>query len=129
VVPSPEVLDRVAARHALAAEPRDPGDRLAGPARYHRLDDGPGLIGTIAPVSHRFCGSCNRLRVSADGRAHGCLFRDDPLDLTPWLRAGDRAGLAAALREVAWRKPARHDLTEDGTRRGGRPVPMSRLGG
>lgn len=129
VLPAAEVLARIGAVHALEAMPRQDGDALAGPARYWRLDDGPGTIGIIAPVSHRFCGACNRIRVSADGRAHGCLFRDDPLDLGPRLRAGDTAGLARALAELAWRKPARHDLAGDGTRPHGGTVPMSRLGG
>jgi cyclic pyranopterin phosphate synthase len=129
VLPSREVLARLAAAHSLTALPRDPDDRLAGPARYWRLGEGPGTVGVIAPVSHRFCRACNRIRVSAGGQVHGCLFRDEPAELLPWLRAGDREGLARALADAAWSKPDRHDLAADGTRPGGETVPMARLGG
>lgn len=61
----------------------------AGPARYFRLAGAAGTIGFISPVSHHFCGSCNRLRLTADGRLLGCLFADADVSIRPYLVDGD----------------------------------------
>ncbi len=130
-VPSEELLARIAADTPLEPLPHEPGQALAGPARNYRLPGAAGTVGVISPVSDVFCAACNRIRVSADGQARGCLFRDQAVDLRPLLRAGDRSGLAQTLREIIARKPARHDLRPDGSRedRDDGGLRMSRMGG
>ena len=105
------------ARHALAARPAAAG---AGPAHEYDLVGGAGGVGVIPAVTHRFCDACNRLRIGADGRARGCLFARQSVDLHPLLAAGDRDGLAYALRSLVWRRPRHHHLDAPA---------MSRLGG
>ena len=125
-LPTEDLLARLQAAHPL--QDADAGDELAlaGPARNFRLEGFEGTVGAISPVSCHFCQDCNRIRVTATGMARGCLFHEDGLDLKPWLRNGDDAGLARALLRVIQDKPERHDLAGDD-----RPdqVPMSRLGG
>jgi cyclic pyranopterin phosphate synthase len=78
-----------------------------GPATSFRLKARPGRIGFIAPLSEPFCGSCNRLRLSATGRVRFCLFPQGELDLRPALRGrGSDAELASLLRAAAAAKPA-----------------------
>ncbi|MCC6347414.1 MAG: GTP 3',8-cyclase MoaA, partial [Nitrospirales bacterium] len=60
--------------------------RKAGPARYFRFGDAPGVIGFISPITHHFCGSCNRLRITSDGKLRPCLFSETEIDLKPALR-------------------------------------------
>lgn len=59
-----------------------------GPAQYFKYDGSPGRIGFISPISDGFCGSCNRLRLTSDGKLRPCLFSDQELDLKTALRAG-----------------------------------------
>lgn len=123
-VPSDRVLAVVGGRHVLA--PRATPD-AAGPALEYDLAGGAGGIGVIPAVTHRFCDACNRLRVGADGRARGCLFAREAVDLRPLLAAGDRDGLAYALRSLVWRRPDHHHLGAP-DRDDDAPA-MSRLGG
>ena len=126
-VPADEMLRRIAAEHELRERPPAQDGRIAGPARVFELSGARGLIGVIAPVSHSFCTSCNRIRVGADGLARGCLFLEAPVDLKPMLRAADEAALATALLALVARKPARHGLSGG---EGGDDFPqMSRMGG
>ncbi len=75
--------------------------------------DGRGEIGIIAPVSEPFCGHCNRLRLTADGKVRTCLFSVTEHDLRSHLRAGaSDATLEQWLREVVWQKEARHHIGE-----------------
>lgn len=106
-------------------------ERHAGPARSFQVPGWPGRLGVITPVSRHFCPDCNRIRVTAAGLARSCLFHDVGLDLRPLLEAGDRAGVAAALRRVVALKPAAHNLQAGGGSEdeGLGPVCMSRLGG
>lgn len=60
--------------------------RKTGPARYFRFDGAPGVIGFISPLTHHFCGDCNRLRITADGKLRPCLFSETEIDLKPALR-------------------------------------------
>lgn len=60
--------------------------RKTGPARYFRFDGAPGVIGFISALTHHFCGDCNRLRLTADGRLRPCLFSETEIDLKPALR-------------------------------------------
>lgn len=118
-----EILEKLAHRHRLT--PILCGQH-AGPARYFQLDDGPGKIGVISPVSKHFCESCNRIRITADGLAHGCLFSSDSVDLKPFLLQGDDA-VRRILMRIMREKPLRHNLSEGVQNRGF--IPMSAIGG
>jgi cyclic pyranopterin phosphate synthase len=107
VVPSIEVLERIAAAFPLRAESH-PGD----PATTYRFADGaPGGVGVIASVTEPFCDTCNRLRLTAEGQFRSCLFSLDEVDLRGPLRSG--AGddeLAALIRGGVERKWAGHRI-------------------
>ncbi|MDI6890184.1 MAG: GTP 3',8-cyclase MoaA [Thermodesulfovibrionales bacterium] len=60
----------------------------SGPARYFRFDGASGVVGFISPLSNHFCGECNRLRLTADGKLRPCLFSETEIDLKPALRGG-----------------------------------------
>ncbi|KES23152.1 MULTISPECIES: GTP 3',8-cyclase MoaA [Pseudomonas] len=85
-------------------------ERSGGPSRYYRVDGLPSRIGFISPHSHNFCGDCNRVRVTAEGRLVLCLGHEGALDLRQLLRShpGDGARLRAALVEALQLKPQRH---------------------
>jgi cyclic pyranopterin phosphate synthase len=109
VVRGAEILDRLRARFDLR-----PVDQAANPAETARrwtFADGRGEIGIIAPVSEPFCGHCNRLRLTADGKLRTCLFSLEEHDLKPLLRggAGDDA-IADRLRELVVHKEAGHRI-------------------
>jgi cyclic pyranopterin phosphate synthase len=87
VVPSDEVLQRIAALGALA--PDDGPARGNGPAQYYRLASAAGTIGVITPMTHTYCGSCNRVRLTADGRLRTCLYGDHEVNLRDPLRRGE----------------------------------------
>lgn len=83
---------------------------LAGPAQEYRHADYAGSIGIIAPYDTSFCTRCNRLRVTATGKMHLCLFDSLNYDLRPWLRTGDVAGVKAQLKALIGFKPEQHQL-------------------
>lgn len=85
----------------------------AGPARLFQYPDSPGRIGVIPAVSDHFCGECNRMRITADGRIRPCLFSNQELDLRDALRttSSDEA-LESLLRHAACIKPQRHHIGE-----------------
>ncbi len=84
----------------------DPGPRGHGPARYYRWPGAQGTVGFISPLSEHFCGSCNRLRLTADGWLRGCLFSDVGIHVKPALDAGaDVAELQALIRQAIDTKP------------------------
>jgi len=87
------------------------GPRGNGPARYFRLPGAQGTIGFISPLSQHFCATCNRLRLTADGRLRPCLFSDRGVHAKPLLDAGaDVAGLQALIRQVVDIKPYERPL-------------------
>jgi cyclic pyranopterin phosphate synthase len=107
-------------------------DRTSGPARYVRIEQTGGRLGLITPLTHNFCESCNRVRVTCTGTLFMCLGQEDNADLRAPLRAhpGDDAPLAAAIREALTRKPKGHDFRIE--RRGAAPAvgrTMSMTGG
>jgi len=108
VVPSDEVLSRVAALGELA--PDDGPARGNGPAKYYRLRDALGTIGVITPMTHTYCASCNRVRLTADGRLRTCLFGDHEVLLRDALRAG--APLEPLFRQALADKPKEHALLQ-----------------
>ncbi|MBN1664265.1 MAG: GTP 3',8-cyclase MoaA [Deltaproteobacteria bacterium] len=101
-----------------------------GPARMYKLDGGMGEIGFISPVSHHFCFSCNRLRLTADGHLRACLLSDDEIDLKTPLR--DRCSdedLAALVKNAIENKPFNHTLVNDGNHLKKCIKEMSAIGG
>ena len=85
--------------------------RTGGPARYYDLPATSGRIGFITPLSHNFCESCNRVRVTCTGQLHLCLGQEDGADLRGVLRASaDDAPLLAAIDAAITRKPRGHDF-------------------
>ena len=108
VVPSDEILERIAALGALV--PADGPARGNGPARYWRLTGAPGTVGVITPMTHTYCDTCNRVRLTADGRLRTCLFGDHEVPLRDALRAG--APLAPLFRQALSEKPRAHELLQ-----------------
>ncbi|MGB0498090.1 MAG: GTP 3',8-cyclase MoaA [Rubricella sp.] len=92
-----------------------------GPARYVRVEETGQKIGFITPLSHNFCESCNRVRLTCTGQLYMCLGQDDDADLRRVLRqSDDDAALEAAIRAAIDRKPKGHDFDysrqrQDGT--------------
>ena len=86
-------------------------DRTGGPARYVRLEESGQRIGFITPLTHNFCESCNRVRLTCTGDLFMCLGQEDMADLRTPLRASrDDAALEAAIRAAITRKPKGHDF-------------------
>ena len=112
------VRERLAARFTL--EPL--ADRTGGPARYVRLRETGQRLGFITPLTHNFCESCNRVRLTATGTLYLCLGQEDAADLRAVVRAepGDGAALDAAIDEAITRKPRGHDFVIE--RRGAEPA-------
>jgi cyclic pyranopterin phosphate synthase len=87
--------------------PRDPADE----ARNHRLPGARGVVGFISPVTEPYCGTCNRMRLTADGRFHLCLLNDDELDVRAALRnGGGTERVADILLQAVRHKPTGHRL-------------------
>jgi cyclic pyranopterin phosphate synthase len=80
-----------------------------GPAERYRFESAAGEIGLISAISHHFCPSCNRLRLTADGRLRPCLFADDELDIKSPLRNGrSQEDLRKIFHQAIATKPRRH---------------------
>jgi cyclic pyranopterin phosphate synthase len=98
---------RLASRYRLSDLPL----RTGGPARYVRLEETGQTVGFITPLTHNFCESCNRVRVTCTGELYMCLGQEDRADLRAPLRSSEAdAGLEAAIREAISRKPKGHDF-------------------
>ena len=111
-VPSDEVLARMEAAFGPLAP--DTARHGFGPARYVRPEGFAGSIGVISPMSHEFCDTCNRVRLTADGYLKLCLNHQAGLDVRALLREGaDDAALLEALRAAIARKPSRHGFLEE----------------
>jgi len=108
VVPSEEILRRLEEISPLVPTPGPA--RGNGPARYFRFERARGTIGVITPMSHTYCGSCNRVRLTADGRLRTCLFGDDEVDLRTPLRSG--LPLEPFFRSALSSKPKEHHLLQ-----------------
>jgi len=88
--------------------------RTGGPARYVRIKETGGRLGFITPMTHNFCESCNRVRLTCTGTLYMCLGQNDAADLRAPLRAStDDAALMAAIDEAISRKPKGHDFVID----------------
>jgi GTP 3',8-cyclase len=89
-------------------------DRTGGPARYVRVAQTGGRLGFITPLSHNFCETCNRVRVTCTGQLYMCLGQNDAADLRAPLRASpDDALLIGAIAEGLSRKPKAHDFAPE----------------
>jgi cyclic pyranopterin phosphate synthase len=93
---------------------RDTDYRTGGPARYAECVETGGRVGFITPMTHNFCESCNRVRVTCTGHLYMCLGQEDGADLRAALRASETdTGLKEAIREAIVRKPRGHDFMID----------------
>jgi cyclic pyranopterin phosphate synthase len=110
-VPSVETRGRIEAGLGplVPVESTSPSDE----ARNFRFEDGRGVVGFISPVSEPYCGSCNRMRLTADGKFHFCLLNDDELDVKKALRNGGGADeVSRILVKAVGLKPTGHRLDE-----------------
>ena len=111
--PLKDLRARLGERYTLS----DLTERSGGPARYVRLEESGQKIGFITPLTHNFCESCNRVRLTCTGELYMCLGQEDMADLRAPLRASpDDAVLEAAIRAAIARKPKGHDFVLDRTR-------------
>lgn len=105
--------------------------RTGGPARYAAVAETGGRLGFITPLTHNFCGNCNRVRITCTGTLYMCLGQEDAADLRAPLRASrDDAMLEDAVDDAIARKPKSHDFTIN--RRNNAPAlsrPMFMTGG
>ncbi len=115
-VPLSLLRARLAKRYTLT----DLDDDTGGPARYVRVSETGGKLGFITPMTHNFCESCNRVRITCTGTLHTCLGHEDASDLRKPLRASaDNDLLSAAIDRAIGLKPKGHDFIID--RRHNRP--------
>lgn len=130
--------DALTADEILAALRREfvltphPGPRGSAPAELWQVRDSDGAllgdVGVIASVSHAFCASCDRTRLTADGQVRNCLFARDETDLRDLVRSGaDDDAVEAAWRAAMWSKAAGHGINDPGFVQPDRP--MSAIGG
>ncbi len=88
--------------------------KTGGPARYFEIKETGGRLGFITPLTHNFCESCNRVRLTCTGTLYMCLGQDDAADLRTPLRTGaDDEALSRAIDEAIGRKPKGHDFVID----------------
>ena len=129
IIPASEIIERINEGAAAAGiGPLEPVDDEslpsgAGPAIYYRLPGAQGTVGFISAMSNHFCASCNRLRLTSDGKLRPCLFSDREIDVMGPIRAGDEGAVDEAIREAIGIKPDEHH-EERGTERR-----MSQIGG
>jgi len=116
-LPLSELRARLAERFTLT----DIAHRTGGPARYVQVAETGGRLGFITPLTHNFCESCNRVRVTCTGTLYMCLGQEDAADLRSPLRASEGNELLnQAIDEAISRKPKGHDFVID--RRSRRPA-------
>src|SRR6476619_6266474 len=124
VLTGDEIRAAIHAVFPLEPEPREP----SATARVYRFADDRGRLGFINPVSEPFCGDCDRIRLTAEGRLRTCLFSLNETDLRGPLRAGATdAELERIVREAVWRKELKHHVNEPGFVQPART--MSAIGG
>jgi cyclic pyranopterin phosphate synthase len=109
-IPGAELLERIGSQLLLLPLV---SSETAGPAKNFRIAGAAGTIGFITPISGHFCASCNRIRVSATGMAHGCLFAGKNVDLKPALGSEDCLELRRTLHGIVANKPQGHILQEE----------------
>ena len=128
IIPSIQLLERINAGLRSEGLPalvpaREKSPVTWGPAQSFHIPGAQGTVGFITPMTNHFCGACNRVRVTADGKLRPCLFSDREYDALDILRNGTDDDVARILQTVIQMKPADHnDIV--GTERG-----MSQIGG
>lgn len=123
-IPVSEIRKRIEKLGALEQCQTSAGN---GPARYFRLPGAKGTIGFITPVTEHFCFSCNRLRLTSDGRLRPCLLSGNELDLRQAVRSGASLdGIKALIKKAVASKPQKHHMTGGEVPRG---RPFSQVGG
>lgn len=117
-VPNSEIKDKLPGLVPVKSE-----DSVA---QYFKYPDGIGRIGFISPMSNHFCGSCNKIRLTADGKLKPCLHTNEELDLNSVLKTGDDEALKKAIREAILNKSEKHYLND-----GAEPIDrnMNKIGG
>jgi cyclic pyranopterin phosphate synthase len=126
MVTAGEILDTLTTHFTLAAA--DPGERGSAPAEAFVVDGGPGRVGVIGSVTRPFCGTCDRVRLTADGQVRNCLFARDESNLRDPLRHGaSDEELAAIWRRAVAAKLPGHGINDPGFLQPARP--MSAIGG
>ncbi|CAN5138732.1 GTP 3',8-cyclase MoaA [soil metagenome] len=114
-VPLSLLRAKLATSYTLTDLPDDTG----GPARYVRVSETGGRLGFITPMTHNFCESCNRVRITCTGTIHTCLGHEDATDLRAPLRAAaDNGPLNAAIDSAIGTKPKGHDFIIDRRHKG-----------
>lgn len=108
-LPLDRVRDQLSQRFTLTPLSETTG----GPARYVRIEELGAKLGLITPLTHNFCESCNRVRLTAEGKLYMCLGQDDRVDLRTALREGGPDALETALDEAMRIKPLRHNFAID----------------
>ena len=104
------VMEKIEKYHILESV-SGPVNKTDGPARIYSIKGGRGEIGFISAVSHHFCESCNRLRLTADGYLRACLLSDEEIDLKGPLRAGcSDLELEDLIKTIIAKKPMRHNI-------------------
>ena len=106
-------LSRVRANLAKRFTLSDISFRTGGPARYVKVEETGQKLGFITPLTHNFCESCNRVRVTCTGQLYMCLGQDDNADLRAALREGGPEALDESIQEAIGRKPKGHDFIID----------------
>lgn len=123
-VSSDEILARVGRIGALEPVAGPPGN---GPARYFAFPGAAGTVGVITPMSHNYCGSCNRMRLTADGQLRPCLFGHIQTNLRDPLRRGEP--IEPLVRQTLRIKPERHWLVQGSDEGSGGLLALSQVGG
>jgi cyclic pyranopterin phosphate synthase len=106
--------------------------RKSGPARYFRFEGAPGVIGFISPLTHHFCNTCNRLRLTSDGKLRPCLFSETEIDLRSAIRCGaEDEEIERLLRLAIEIKPEGHSINHaiNHKKYFAHLKPMSKIGG
>jgi cyclic pyranopterin phosphate synthase len=108
VVPSDEILERIGSLGNFIRCDGPP--RGNGPAKYYQLDGGMGTVGVITPMTHTYCSTCNRVRLTADGRLRTCFFGNEEVSLRDAYRSGQ--DIVPLFREALAAKPLEHELLQ-----------------
>lgn len=129
-LPNDEIMSRISLRTALVPINGSPA-MDGGPAQLFSIENGRGVLGFISAMSHHFCATCNRLRLTADGRLRACLMSDDPeIDLKASLRRGcSDSHLLTLIEELISMKPEGYRCASSQSTRKKCARTMSSIGG
>jgi cyclic pyranopterin phosphate synthase len=123
MVTAEEILDLLSAHYGLT-----PTERGTAPAEVWFVDGGPARVGVVGSVTRPFCGTCDRIRLTADGQFRTCLFAREESDLRGAMRGGATdAELAVRMQAAVWGKKAGHGIDDPDFLQPDRP--MSAIGG